>query len=197
MTFQDFDPQFFGISPREAAYVYPQQRLLLETTWEAFEDAGIAPRAWAGRRGWIFVGLFTHDDENIHMRVSERGIYGLHSAIGMSTTIAANRLSHAFDFKGPSMVIDTACSSSLVAVHLACRSMLARRDRPGARRRRQPDSDAGALDDVALQGADPLPGRHGKVFDAHANGYVRGEGVGMVVLKPLANAWRMATRSTP
>ena len=118
-----FDPQFFGISPREAAYMDPQQRLLLEVTWEAFEDAAIRPSSWAHRNVGVYVGLFTHDYENLHMRLSEQRLFGTHSATGMSTTIAANRLSHAFDFTGPSMVIDTACSSSLVAVHLACRAV--------------------------------------------------------------------------
>lgn len=182
-----FDPQFFGISPREASYLDPQQRLLLETTWEAFEDAGIAPSIWAGRKVGVFVGLFTHDYENIHMRVTERGLYGPHSATGMSTTIAANRLSHAFDFKGPSMVIDTACSSSLVAVHLACRSL------------HEGESDLAVAGGVNLQLSPEMtmslckasmlaPDGYCKSFDARANGYTRADGAGMVVLKPLAKA---------
>jgi len=182
-----FDPQFFGISPREAAYLDPQQRLLLETTWQAFEDAGIAPRTWAGRKVAVFVGLFTHDYENIHMRVTERGLYGPHSATGMSTTIAANRLSHAFDFRGPSMVVDTACSSSLVAVHLACRSL------------HEGEADLALAGGVNLQLSPEMtmslckasmlaPDGRCKSFDARANGYARADGAGMVVLKPLAKA---------
>lgn len=182
-----FDPQFFGISPREVAYVDPQHRLLLETTWEAFEDAGIAPRKWSDRKVGVFVGLFTHDYENIHMRVSERVIYGPHSATGMSTTIAANRLSHAFGFTGPSMVIDTACSSSLVALHLACRSL------------HEGESELAIAGGVNLQLSPEMtmslckasmlsPDGRCKSFDARANGYARADGVGMVVLKTLERA---------
>ncbi|MGE3743329.1 MAG: beta-ketoacyl synthase N-terminal-like domain-containing protein, partial [Geminicoccaceae bacterium] len=182
-----FDPQFFGISPREAAYVDPQHRLLLETTWEAFEDGGISPRSWAGRRVGVFVGLFTHDYENLHMRVSERDLYAPHSATGMSTTIAANRLSHAFDFRGPSMVIDTACSSSLVAVHMACRSL------------HEGEADLAVAGGVNLQLAPEMtmalckasmlaPDGRCKPFDARANGYARSDGAGMVALKTLDHA---------
>ena len=119
-----FDPEFFGISPREAAYMDPQQRILLEVAWEALEDGGLVPESLRGSNVGVFVGLFMHDYENIHCGVTERRLYGPHSSTGMSTTIAANRLSYAFDFRGPSLVVDTACSSSLVAVHLASRSIL-------------------------------------------------------------------------
>ena len=179
-----FDAEFFGISRREAAYIDPQHRLLLETTWEAFEDAGVAPSVWADRKVGVFIGLFTHDYENIHMRSSERGLYGPHSATGMSTTIAANRISHAFDFKGPSMVVDTACSSSLVAVHLACRSLHAG------------EVDLAVAGGVNLQLTPEMtmslckasmlaPDGRCKSFDARANGYARADGAGMVVLKSL------------
>lgn len=184
---EGFDPQFFGISPREAAYMDPQQRLLLETTWEAFEDAGIPPGKWAGRAVGVFVGLFTHDYENLHMRLSERGQYGPHSATGMSTTIAANRISHAFDFNGPSMVIDTACSSSLVAVHLACQSLHAGEARlavaGGVNLQLVPEMVMSLCQASMLS-----PDGRCKSFDARANGYARADGVGMVVLKPLADA---------
>ncbi|KAF0123559.1 MAG: hypothetical protein FD152_3289 [Xanthobacteraceae bacterium] len=182
-----FDPQFFGISQREVAYVDPQHRLLLETTWEAFEDAGIAPRTWSDRKVGVFVGLFTHDYENIHMRVSERPIHGPHSATGVSTTIAANRLSYAFGFTGPSMVIDTACSSSLVALHLACRSL------------HEKESELAIAGGVNLQLLPEMtmslckatmlaPDGRCKSFDARANGYARADGAAMVVLKTLERA---------
>jgi len=182
-----FDPQFFGISPREAAYMDPQQRLLLETTWEAFEDAAIPPGVWADGKVGVYMGLFTHDYENLHMRSSEQPLYGPHSATGMSTTIAANRISHAFDFNGPSMVVDTACSSSLVAVHLACRGL------------QSGDAQIAVAGGVNLQLMPELtmslckasmlsPDGRCKSFDATANGYARSDGVGMVVLKPLDKA---------
>ena len=182
-----FDPQFFGVSPREAAYMDPQQRLLLEVTWEAFEDAAIPPGSWADRKVGVYVGLFTHDYENLHMRVSEQALYGPHSATGMSTTIAANRLSHVFNFTGPSMVVDTACSSSLVAVHLACR---------GLQNGEAEFAVAGGVNvvlnpemTVALSKASMLsPDGLCKSFDARANGYARSDGAGMVVLKRLSDA---------
>ncbi|MGE0230436.1 MAG: SDR family NAD(P)-dependent oxidoreductase [Flavobacteriaceae bacterium] len=182
-----FDPQFFGISPREAGSMDPQQRLLLETTWEAFEDAGIRPGDFAGRPVGVYVGLFTHDYENLHMRRSEYGIFGPHTATGMSTTIAANRVSHAFDFNGPSMVVDTACSSSLVAVHLAARGLQAGECEiavaGGVNLQIVPEMT------LALCNATMLaPDGYSKSFNAAANGYARADGVGVVLLKRLDKA---------
>ncbi|MBZ0218235.1 MAG: polyketide synthase, partial [Fimbriimonadaceae bacterium] len=182
-----FDPQFFGISPREASFMDPQQRLLLETTWEAFEDAGIPPGSWSHQKVGVFVGLFTHDYENIHMRISEHDLYGPHSATGVSTTIAANRISYVFDFTGPSMVVDTACSSSLVAVHLACRCLQSGEAEiavaGGVNLQLNPEMTM-TLCEASMLSHD---GRC-KSFDARANGYARADGTGMVVLKPLAKA---------
>lgn len=184
---RDFEPQFFGISPREAAYMDPQQRLLLETTWEAFEDAGIAPEGLAGSRTGVFLGLFMHDFENIHNGVTERELMGPYSATGPSPTISANRVSYVFDLKGPSMMVDTACSSSLVAVHLACASLL----------RRESNVALAAGVNLILKpeivlslckGSFLSPDGSCKSFDARANGYVRSEGVGVVVLKRLSDA---------
>jgi 8-amino-7-oxononanoate synthase len=182
-----FDPQFFGISPREARYMDPQQRLLLEITWEALEDGGIAPERITGSKTGVFVGLFMHDHENIHAGVTERSLYGPHSATGMSTTVAANRISYFFDFKGPSMVVDTACSSSLVAVHLACRSLWENETSlalaGGVNVQMKPEVM------MILSGASMLsPDGYSKSFDARANGYARSEGAGMVVLKRLSAA---------
>ena len=182
-----FDPQFFGISPREAAYMDPQQRLLLETTWEAFEDAGIAPPGLERHKVGVFVGLFTHDYENVHMRTSELHLQSSHSATGMSTTISANRLSFAFDFMGPSMIIDTACSSSLVAAHLACRALQTGEAEiaiaGGVNLQLSPEMT------MALCNASMLaPDGRCKSFDSRANGYARADGVGVVVLKTLDQA---------
>lgn len=182
-----FDPQFFGISPREAAYMDPQQRLLLETSWEAFEDAGIAPPDLVRRKVGVFIGLFTHDYENTHMQPSERHLQSTHSATGMSTTISANRVSYAFDFMGPSMVVDTACSSSLVATHLACRALQTQEAEiaiaGGVNLQLSPEMT------MALCSASMLaPDGRCKSFDARANGYARADGVGIVVLKTLRQA---------
>jgi len=182
-----FDPEFFGISPREAAFMDPQQRLLLETTWEAIEDAGIDPRSLAGSKTGVFIGIFMHDYENIHCKPTERKIRGPHSATGMSTTIAANRLSYVYDFRGPSMVIDTACSSSLITIHLACQSLKNNESElavaGGANVLINPEIT------MSLCSASMLsPDGYCKAFDARANGYTRAEGTGIVVLKPLSKA---------
>ena len=182
-----FDPQFFGISPREADFIDPQQRLLLETTWEALEDGGQAPEQWAGSKVGVFVGLFMHDYENLHCAGTERSLYGPHSATGMSATIAANRLSYVFDFRGPSVVVDTACSSSLVAVHLACRSLCEDESEMavagGVNVLLRPDMSM-----ILCRGSFLSPDGYCKAFDARADGYTRSEGAGMLVLKRLSRA---------
>src|SRR5215475_244168 len=124
-----FDADFFGISPREAACMDPQQRLLLELAWEAFEDAGIRPSRVGGSDASVFVGLATNDYGELARSVPMS--IAPYTATGSALSIAANRVSHHFDLRGPSMAIDTACSSALVAVHLACQS-LARGESPVA-----------------------------------------------------------------
>ena len=119
-----FDPQFFGISPREAHSLDPQQRLLLQATWEALEDGGIPADGLAGTDVGVFIGGFTLDYQLLQNQGrTSRYRFKTHSATGMMMTMLANRISFAFDFRGPSMTIDTACSSSLVAVHLAAQSI--------------------------------------------------------------------------
>ncbi|HEX8132453.1 MAG TPA: beta-ketoacyl synthase N-terminal-like domain-containing protein, partial [Actinomycetes bacterium] len=180
-----FDLHFFGLTQREAARTDPQQRLLLETAWEALEDAGQAPDRLAGSRTGVFVGISTNDYGRLQWSDPERiDIYG---STGNAFSIAANRLSYTFDFRGPSIAVDTACSSSLVAVHLAC----------GSLERGECDLALAAGVNVILSpaiamsytkaGAMARDGRC-KAFDAAADGFVRGEGAGCVVLKPLARA---------
>ena len=119
-----FDPQFFGMSPREAHSLDPQQRLLLQVTWEALEDGGIPADDLAGTDVGVFVGGFTLDYQLLQNQGrTSRYRFKSHSSTGMMMTMLANRISHAFDFRGPSMTVDTACSSSLVAVHLAAQSI--------------------------------------------------------------------------
>ncbi|HZC93007.1 MAG TPA: beta-ketoacyl synthase N-terminal-like domain-containing protein, partial [Mycobacterium sp.] len=180
-----FDAKFFNISPREAARIDPQQRLLLEVAWEALEDAGQVTERLAGSPTGVFVGVSTYDYGSLQF--SRPDLIDAYSGTGGALSIAANRLSYALDLRGPSMAIDTACSSSLVAVHLACRSL------------RDGESTlalAGGVNVIlspalgvnfskaSLMAAD---GRC-KTFDAAADGYVRGEGAGIVVLKPLSQA---------
>ena len=180
-----FDFQFFGISPRESAQMDPQQRLILEVAWEALEDAGQVPERLAGSDTGVFVGISTTDYANL--RAGQLQLVDAYTGTGNALSIAANRLSYFYDFHGPSMAIDTACSSSLVAVHLACRSL---RDGECSL------ALAGGVN-VILSPALMInftkarlmaPDGRSKTFDAGADGYVRGEGAGIVVLKPLSRA---------
>jgi acyl transferase domain-containing protein/acyl carrier protein len=180
-----FDPNFFGISPREALRMDPQQRLLLEVTWEALQDAGQVPERLVGTQTGVFIGIATNDYGRLQWNDLEQ--IDAYAGTGNALSIAANRISYLFDFRGPSLAIDTACSSSLVAVHLACSSL------------RNGESTLALAGGVNLilspaiainftkAGAMAPDGRC-KAFDARANGYVRSEGAGVVVLKPLTKA---------
>ncbi len=182
-----FDPQFFGISPREAASMDPQQRMLLEVSWRALEDAGQPVEKVAGLPVAVYTGISSFDYAVAALSYQDRGVIGPYSNTGGSSSIAANRISYCFDLRGPSVAVDTACSSSLVAVHMACESIL------------RGDCDmalAGGVNALLLpdfyvafsQLGVLSPDGRCKTFDARANGYVRAEGAGMVLLKPLAKA---------
>jgi len=185
-----FDPQFFGISPREAHLLDPQQRLLLQATWEALEDGGIPADSLAGTRVGVFIGGFTLDYQLLQNQGrTSRYRFKTHSSTGMMMTMLANRISFAFDLRGPSMTVDTACSSSLVAVHLAAQSIwngeceiaLA----GGVNVMLGPNTAIAESKSGFLS-----PDGRSKAFDASANGYARGEGGAVVVVKPLAQALR-------
>ncbi len=182
-----FDAQFFGISPREAAAMDPQQRMLLETTWEALEDGGQAPETLAGSPTGVFVGIFMRDYEQLHTSSLNRVLINNHTGVGTSMSIAANRISYAFDFVGPSVALDTACSSSLVAIHLACQSLrngeCTLAVAGGASLLLKPEQTIATSKATMLS-----PDGRCKSFDARANGYVRSEGCGVVILKPLSAA---------
>ncbi|MFZ0546860.1 MAG: condensation domain-containing protein, partial [Candidatus Promineifilaceae bacterium] len=182
-----FDPKFFGISPREASRMDPQQRLLLEVSWEALENAGINPDTLAGSRTGVFVGISSYDYS--HLQFSSAELVDAYAGTGNAHSVAANRLSYVLDLQGPSMAIDTACSSSLVAAHQAIRSL------------RSGESDMALVGGVNLllspeltiafsQARMMASDGHCKTFDAKADGYVRGEGCGVVVLKRLSDAQR-------
>lgn len=181
-----FDPLFFSISPKEAVQIDPQQRLLLELSWEALEDAGIPPHSLRESRTGVYFGLMWLEYFTL-LRL--RGLSALtqHTLTGTFHSFAANRVSYALGLQGPSLAVDSASSASLVAVHLACESL--RRGESqlalvgGASLMLLPDS----LILMAKTGALSPDGRC-RTFDARANGYVRGEGGGVVVLKPLAAA---------
>jgi acyl transferase domain-containing protein/NADPH:quinone reductase-like Zn-dependent oxidoreductase/acyl carrier protein/NADP-dependent 3-hydroxy acid dehydrogenase YdfG len=180
-----FDAAFFGVSPREAEQMDPQQRVLLEMTLEAFEQAGVPPSTMRGSRCGVYVGLSSVD--YAYRRADDLGAIDATTMTGNAGSIAANRLSYVFDLRGPSMTIDTACSSSLVAFHQACQSI------------RNHETDAALVAGISLHlhpygfigfSKASMLSKHGRcrVFDAGADGYVRSEGGGVVLLKPLAQA---------
>ncbi|WP_414514568.1 beta-ketoacyl synthase N-terminal-like domain-containing protein [Nostoc sp. PCC 9305] len=182
-----FDAKFFGISGAEAARIDPQQRLLLETTWEALEDAGQVPEHLAGSDTGVFIGVLNRDYSYIQMDERNRDAINAHTIVSSNLNLVPNRISYCFDFTGPSLPIDAGCASSLVAVHFACSSLwngecsLALAG--GVNIIFKPEISI-AMSKAFLLSAD---GRC-KSFDAAADGFVRAEGVGVVVLKPLSHA---------
>jgi len=182
-----FEPECFGISPREAGHMDPQQRMLLEVSREAIEDAALVPEQLAKINTGVFVGISTYDYAQMHYGPAEWSGVDPHSATGGASSIAANRISYCLNLRGPSMAVDTACSSSLVAIDLACRSLWEGECEVAL---------AGGVNAIISPGpyiafcaATMLsPEGRCKTFDAGANGFVRGEGAGVIVLKPLQRA---------
>ncbi|MGW2787488.1 type I polyketide synthase, partial [Streptomyces populi] len=181
-----FDPVFFGVSPREATLMDPQQRLMLELAWEGLEDAGIVPGELHGSQTSVFVGAIAGDYSTL---LHQRGVDAItpHTVTGLNRGIIANRVSYTLGLHGPSLTVDAAQSSALVAVHMACESL------------RSGESDlaiAGGVNLIITPDSTLSLTRFGGLspdgvsytFDARANGYVRGEGGGAVVLKRLDRA---------
>ncbi|MGC5015054.1 type I polyketide synthase [Streptosporangium sp. DT93] len=188
---EGFDAEFFGLSPREAELMDPQQRILMETAWEALENAGLPPHELAGTDAGVFMGVCTADYGGSLLEDLPR--IEAWTGIGAATCAVANRISYSLDLRGPSMAIDTACSASLVALHLAAQSL------------RLGESDvalAGGVNLLVTPGQTLTLGTAGalapdgrsKSFDASADGYGRGEGCGVVVLKRLQDARRDGDR---
>ncbi|MCA0456386.1 MAG: type I polyketide synthase [Chloroflexi bacterium] len=181
-----FDPQFFGITPREAASMDPQQRLVLEVGWEALENAGQAPDKLAGSQTGVFIGITTNDYAQLVKQIppAEMDVY---SATGTALNAAPGRLAYTLGLQGPSIAVDTACSSSLVAIHLAMQSL---------RNGETNMAIAGGVNAllvpenfVCFAGWGMMaPDGRCKTFDASADGFVRGEGCGILVLKRLSDA---------
>lgn len=188
-----FDAAFFGITAREAAMIDPQQRLLLEVAWEALEDAGLSPATLAGSRTGVFMGVSQQDYLELIRRTGGAGARDIYMATGNGLCFASGRLSYVLGLRGPSLSLDTACSSSLVALHLACESL------------RKGECDTAIVGGVQLllspsiftmmgtSGALAADGRC-KTFDASADGYGRGEGCGVVVLRRMDDAVRDGDR---
>ncbi|MCP5425306.1 MAG: SDR family NAD(P)-dependent oxidoreductase [Gammaproteobacteria bacterium] len=183
---REFDAAFFGIAPREAASLDPQQRLMLELSWEALEHAGIAPSGLMGRPVGVYTGLSIQDYWQLMAAQAPTDI-DAYLVSGGAGCVAAGRLSYLLGLKGPSLTVDTACSSSLVAVHLACQSLRGGECEMAL---------AGGVNlilspqnSIALAQAGMLaPDGRCKAFAASADGYVRAEGGGVVVLKRLSDA---------
>lgn len=186
-----FDAGFFGITPVEAAAMDPQQRILLEVTWQALEHAGIPPKSLRGSRTGVFVGLSSSEYGSLTM--GELDGVDAWTGTGAAAAIAANRLSYLLDLRGPSLTTDAACSSSLVAVHQAAASL------------RAGETDLALVGGVNLMLSPGItanfhragvlsPDGRCKPFDASADGIVRGEGCGVVLVKRLADARRDGDR---
>ncbi len=183
----DFDAEAFGLSPREAAHLDPQQRLLLETTWEALENAGQSIDQLRGSATGVFMGGFTLDMMITLLSPHNRELISNHTATAATMAMFANRVSHVFDLQGPSITCDTACSSSLTAFHLACQALwrgeCERALVGGANVMLRPEFPMAMSKGRFLA----LDGRC-KTFSAQADGYGRGEGAAVVLLKPLVQA---------
>ena len=183
------DRAFFGLSSQEAATLDPQQRLLLRVSWEAFEDANILPSRLEGEQVGVYVGGFTVDNLALQLSPHNYRVINQSTSTGISLVMLSNRLSYFYDFRGPSLTIDTACSSSLVAFHYAVR-----------------DLQHGVTNFAVVGGVNAIlspfinitmskggylsPDSRSKTFDVDANGYARGEGAGVVLLKPLTDAMK-------
>ncbi len=182
-----FDAAFFGVSPREAAAMDPQQRLMLELSWEALEDACVPPTRLRDSPSGVFVGAISSDYADLLHAQGEEAVTR-HALTGLHRGVIANRISYTLGLRGPSLTVDTGQSASLVAVHLACESLRHGESRValagGVQLNISPHS---AVVAARFEGLSP-DGRC-FTFDARANGYVRGEGGAVVVLKPLADAY--------
>ncbi len=188
-----FDCQFFGISPREAASMDPQHRWLLETAWEGLEDAGFSPDSLAGTSTGVFFGICNRDYAELFRPLDDPARIDAYFGTGNASSFAAGRLSHVLGLHGPSLVVDTACSSSLVAVNLACRSLLAGEcdlALAGAANALLTPTGFVYMSQVRAVAPDGVC----KAFSAGANGYVRGEGCGVIVLARLRDALASGAR---
>ena len=178
-----FDPGFFGISPREASTLDPQQRMLLEVAWEALEDAGYPLDKVAGTRMGVFTGASSHD----YYDIQDLDSLTTHSVTGWAMCMTSNRISYAFDLHGPSVTLDTACSSSLVALHAAVTAV--QRGECDSAMVCAVNALLHPIHHIAFSRLSMLsPTSRCHAFDSCGDGYVRSEGAGVVVLKPLDKA---------
>ncbi|MCG8475006.1 MAG: SDR family NAD(P)-dependent oxidoreductase [Cytophagales bacterium] len=186
-SIDQFDAEFFKLFPKEAERMDPQQRMLLESAFEALEDGGMKLEEFKKTRTSVFMGVFMNDYWDIQASSLQRERISPHVPMGVSLTSIANRISYLYDLKGPSITLDTACSSSLVGVHLACQTIWnGEADQAlagGVNVILRPESSI-----MMSKGNFLCPDGYCKSFDARANGYTRGEGAGVIILKPLSKA---------
>jgi acyl transferase domain-containing protein len=182
-----FDPTFFGIAPREVPGMDPQHRLCLEVSWEALEHAGLTAAGLLDSLTGVFMGIATQDYAHLFLSEARFEDIDAYSLTGNSANVAAGRIAYLLGLQGPAMAVDTACSSSLVALHLACQSL----------RNRECDAALAGGVNLILSPVNNIAfsrmkamaaGGACKAFDAGADGYIRGEGCGVIVLKRLADA---------
>jgi acyl transferase domain-containing protein len=180
-----FDAEFFGIPPRESEHLDPQHRLLMEVVWESLWNARLQPEALAGSRSGVFVAVYNND--YYRLQFSHAGNINAYTSSGTSHSTAVGRISFLLDWKGPSIAIDTACSSSLVAIHLACQSLRAGECQmavAGGVSLILAPEEIISLTKLGMLASD----WRCKTFDSRADGFVPGEGCGIVVLKKLSDA---------
>lgn len=186
-SIDQFDPGFFAISPREASQMDPQQRLVLEVAWEAIEDSGLTKTDLAGSHAGVFVGVHSHSSDYLLSQYADPDAIDIYTGTGTAHNVIAGRLAYQFDLRGPTITVDTACSSSLVAVHLACQSLRLGESQlalvAGVNLILSPEFTVAATKMHML-----APDGRCKAFDAQANGFVRSEGCGVVILKRLSDA---------
>lgn len=185
----EFDARFFNMSPKEALATDPQQRLLLELTWEAFENACIDITEYQGSNTGVYLGISSNEYVQAHLNSGDANQIDAYSLTGINFSTACGRISYTFGFEGPSFAVDTACSSSLTALHLACMAI-----------------KHGEINTAVVAGVNLIispmnsigftklqatsPDGHSKSFDANADGYGRGEGGGVILVKKLSDALR-------
>jgi 8-amino-7-oxononanoate synthase len=182
-----FDASFFNISPKEAQNMDPQQRLLLETTWQALEQGNMLPEQLKGSQTGVYIGICGDDYLQLQAKYQSESDINAYLGTGNSMSVAAGRIAYTFGLQGPTLSVDTACSSSLVALHLACQSLRTGEINAaivgGVNLILLPDNTI-AFTKAHMLSADG----HCKTFDKSADGYVRGEGCGVVILKRLSDA---------
>ncbi|MFJ7837990.1 SDR family NAD(P)-dependent oxidoreductase [Lysinibacillus sphaericus] len=187
INIDEFDAGFFNISPKEAAALDPQQRMLLELTWEAFENANMDITKYNGSNTGVYVGMSNNEYNLAQLYSGELSTIGAYALTGSCMSTACGRVSYTFGFEGPCITVDTACSSTLSALHLACTAMQAGEADmqivAGVNLMESPTTNIGfsKLQATSVDG-------HSKAFDEAANGYGRGEGGGVLILKKLSDA---------